>query len=120
MVTWLAKFPRIRLEPVIIRVDDNLITVVMQTVNNTALIYAIIQGHVKFARMLLERGAAINARGSRGMTALHHAVDNGETQAVRLLLEYGADVNARDRDGDTPSQLGLKLLSAYGAESLMG
>ena len=64
---------------------------------------------IEFARMLLEREAAINARGQGDMTPLHWAVQRGgRTEVVRLLLEHGADVNARDEYGNTPSQLGSR------------
>jgi uncharacterized protein len=56
--------------------------------------------------MLLERGAAIDARCNFGKTSLHWAAENGRTEVVRLLLERGADAHVRDEDGDTPSELG--------------
>jgi ankyrin repeat protein len=68
-----------------------------------------VQGHVEFARMLLERGARIDARMTNGETPLHWAVRGKNIQVVRLLLEHGADVNARDNSGKTPSQLASEL-----------
>ena len=93
--------------------------------NNTALIYAIM-GNIEFARMLLERGAVINARCRYDMTPLHWAVQRERTEFVRYLLEHGADVNARDVNGDTPSELGsrhgypeiVELLSKYRVKSV--
>jgi ankyrin repeat protein len=90
--------------------------------------YTAVGGHVEFARMLLERGALIDAPGGYiGQTALHRAVAWHKIQVARLLLEHGADLNARDECGRTPSQvvtetLGygsdeiVELLSAYGDE----
>ena len=56
--------------------------------------------------MLLDRGAAIEARNTSGETALHQAVFGGDIQIVRFLLEHGADINACDGSGQTPSELG--------------
>jgi len=91
--------------------------------NNTPLINA---AGRDFARMLLERGAEIDARVQLGRTALHWAIVAKNLQSVRLLLEHGADVSVRDELGKTPFQLAsfygyqeiVELLSAYGAESV--
>jgi ankyrin repeat protein len=74
--------------------------------------------------MLLERGAVVDARESRGRTSLHGAVEADRIQVARLLLEHSADVNARDELGLTPSHFTarqdiLELLSEYGAGSVM-
>jgi ankyrin repeat protein len=53
-------------------------------------------GHVEAARVLLERGAAVDAREQwHGQTALMWAAAHGHAEMVRLLLAHGADVNAR-------------------------
>ena len=91
---------------------------------STPLINAANGGYIEYARMLLERGAAIDARGQLGRTALHWAIMEGHHEAVRLLLEHGADVNVRDESGYTPYRMASyyrrrnirELLSAYGAE----
>jgi ankyrin repeat protein len=67
-------------------------------------------GHRELARMLIERGADVNARSrstrfARDNTPLHAAAANRQTAVAELLLERGADVNARDGSGFTP--LGL-------------
>jgi ankyrin repeat protein len=66
------------------------------------------RGHTEFARMLLERGAMIDARGELGRTPLHWAARTDRTEVVRLLLERGADAHVRDEYGDTPSELGSR------------
>ncbi len=64
----------------------------------TALLAAAGQGRVEVARLLLERGADVNAR-SGGWTPLPLALSSGVTSEVALLLvEHGADVNAREPD----------------------
>ena len=47
------------------------------------------------ARMLLEKGADVNAQGGRYGNALQAASSEGHKEVVQMLLEKGADVNAR-------------------------
>lgn len=63
--------------------------------------------HLEIARMLLDRGALVNAiSASDGTTALILACDTGH-KVARLLLERGANVNAaRASDGLTPLMAG--------------
>lgn len=78
------------------------------------------------AKLLLQAGAEVNARGGfHGRAALHHAAAEGHCDMIRLLLEHGAYVNIRSRHAkDTPlhwavSRPGnapaVKLLLAGGA-----
>ena len=53
------------------------------------------------ARLLLERGASLEARDQEGDTPLIRAASFGGTNVVKLLLEKGANVNARDDRGMT-------------------
>jgi len=88
------------------------------------------RGNVKFARLLLERGANINARNKEGHTPLHRVLiglyDNSGAKffdTLQLLLEHGADVDALDDAQLTPlhvaSDFGYtratRLLLKYGA-----
>jgi ankyrin repeat protein len=93
-------------------------------------------GHVDTARLLLERGADVNAlsRNERVQTAAIHAASavegKGESvryELVKLALEHGADPNLRQGGGDegfraidAARQNGDKrveeLLLAHGAE----
>ena len=67
----------------------------------TALHRAAGGGHLAIARLLLEKGADIEAKDKYGTTALHFAASSGDEGLVRLLIEKGADVNAKDEDGMT-------------------
>lgn len=59
----------------------------------------------KIVKLLLDRGAEVNARAKRGGgTALHMACVRGEESIVRLLLEKGASVTQVDDNGMTPRQ----------------
>jgi uncharacterized protein len=57
---------------------------------------------VPIARLLLERGAPVNARqgtSGLGFTPLMEAALNGQTAMVDLLLEHGSDRSMRDEKG---------------------
>ncbi|MFC5847327.1 ankyrin repeat domain-containing protein [Deinococcus petrolearius] len=78
------------------------------------------------ARLLLARGADVNApgRGAAPVRPLHSAVSGLHRELARLLLEAGADVNAASPGGLTPLMLAAlrgdgelaDLLLAWGAD----
>src|SRR5437762_10824217 len=62
----------------------------------TALMTAARIGKIEAAKLLLDRGAAVNAKESvRGQTALMWAVLENHPDVVKLLLSKGADINAQ-------------------------
>ena len=64
---------------------------------NTAcpLYFASFKGLNATARMLLEKGADVNAQGGRHGNALYAASSGGYKEIAQMLLEKGADVNAQ-------------------------
>jgi ankyrin repeat protein len=74
------------------------------------------------ARLLLDRGADVNARNNLGRAPLHTTTNMGLIEVVRVLLDRGADVAVEDRQGRTPFALAkedgdeemIKLLSEHG------
>ena len=56
----------------------------------------------KLVKLLLEKGAHVNAAGYRDVTPLMIASEYGHQEMVELLLEKGADVNAKNNDGEPP------------------
>ena len=58
---------------------------------------------VEVARLLLNHGADVNARGWMGATPLHDAAQHGRADVVELLIGCGGDVRARRTERqDTP------------------
>ncbi len=72
----------------------------------TALMVVARTGQVEAARVLLKRGAKVNAVEKwRGQTALMWAVAQGHSAMVRELIAQGADVNARSIVNDWSRQV---------------
>ena len=78
--------------------------------------------HVDAAKVLLDKGAKIDAKAAGGTTPLDLAAQAGCVDMVNLLLTKGAKINARDDQGRTPLDRALqwhrdeavKLLRAHG------
>jgi ankyrin repeat protein len=68
----------------------------------SALVVAAHSGNGKFAALLVEHGADVNAAGA-GYSALHAAILRGDAELVGVLLARGANANARIEKG-TPSR----------------
>ena len=70
-----------------------------QGILNNAFVYACMHGHTEAAKLLLERGAQINAIPGGfdfAGTGLHYAGLNGHRPMVLFLLERGADRSVKD------------------------
>ncbi|HTI10065.1 MAG TPA: ankyrin repeat domain-containing protein [Puia sp.] len=67
-------------------------------------------------KLLVEKGADVNARQQGNFTALHAAAGHGVPEIVRLLLENGADAGAVTDAGETPLFLAEKNGHAEVAE----
>ena len=63
------------------------------------------RGAEEAVKVLLEAGAAINAKNEADFTALHGAAFRGLNEVVEYLVEQGADIDARDFRGRTPFRL---------------
>ena len=89
----------------------------------TPLMYAAEIGSLDAMRLLIDRGADVNAQNAFGSTALMWSVS--DPAKVRLLLDHGAQVNTAARSGRTaliiaaftnPSAEVVRLLLAKGAK----
>ncbi|KAH7345940.1 hypothetical protein BKA66DRAFT_325499 [Pyrenochaeta sp. MPI-SDFR-AT-0127] len=61
----------------------------------TPLYLAAQHGHQRMVKLLLDKGADVNAQGGSYGNALYAASVKGHEQVVKLLLDKGADVDAR-------------------------
>jgi ankyrin repeat protein len=59
-------------------------------------------GHIDICRLLIDKGAQLEAKGSGGRTPLHWAAEQGRVEIVRLLCDRGADVEAHTIKGSRP------------------
>jgi len=63
----------------------------------TSLHYASSSGSVDMAKLLIDKGADINAADHKGTTPLMLAVQKNSLPVAKLLLERGADISLRDK-----------------------
>ncbi len=93
-------------------VEDFVHSLLVDKYRNTQLFYAVYKGHLEIVKLLLEKGANVNAKDKYGDTPLLRATKQRHLEIVKLLLDKGADVNEKDKYGDTP------LLSAVEIDHL--
>ncbi|RPB22051.1 ankyrin, partial [Terfezia boudieri ATCC MYA-4762] len=66
----------------------------MTYVNRTALHLAAENGHLEVVKVLLDKGATMDATTwYKNRTALHMAAENGHLEVVKVLLDKGATIN---------------------------
>ena len=72
---------------------------------NHDLFFAVREGQLYAATLLLDRGAEVNGKDKDGRTPLHYAAHYGHANIAALLLDRGAEVNVKDNEGWTPLEL---------------
>jgi hypothetical protein len=85
----------------------------------TPLHVAVLLGHTRVARLLLDCTADVNARDRYNSAPLHEAAGDGNLDIVRLLLNHGADINSLDRQGDSPLHKAMRSQKFEVAELLL-
>ena len=81
----------------------------------TCLMTAAEYGHLDICRLLIDKGAQMEATDNSGWTSLHLVSWEGHIDIVRLLCDRGADIEARDNGGWRP----LHYAAIYGHISIV-
>ncbi|XP_061074602.1 arf-GAP with coiled-coil, ANK repeat and PH domain-containing protein 3-like [Conger conger] len=76
------------------------------------LIQAVMGGSLIACEFLLQNGADVNQRDSRGRGPLHHATYLGHTGQVCLFLKRGATQTDGDEDGHNPLSIAVQAANA--------
>jgi uncharacterized protein len=79
----------------------------------TPLHYAARHDHIAVAKLLLQKGAVVNAREANGITPLLMAISNDNMAVAHYLLAHGGDVNAADWYGRTPLWEAVNVRNLY-------
>jgi ankyrin repeat protein len=86
--------------------------------HQTPLQRAASSGKTEIAKLLIERGASVNAPAASG-SALHLAIQGGWDDIVQLLIDNGADPDQRDAFDNTPLVLAVSAQHRDIAEILI-
>jgi ankyrin repeat protein len=73
---------------------------------------------VEIARMLIDRGADVNAKSSKGVTPLMVAAAHDNPPVIGVLVQAGADVTAKARDGKTALEIAAFNQNAAAVQQL--
>lgn len=87
--------------------------------HHTELMLAALEGRTETVKILLSKGADVNAKDDEGRTALMFAAINLHSETVKALLEHGAEVNTRDKDGATALMLAASSGSTDTVKALL-
>ena len=88
--------------------------------SETPLHFAIQNGHIDIVKLLIDRGADVNAVTGYGATPLWLAAVRGKPDIAKLLISKGADIDTAiakaevgERSGMTDARSGIKMLEKF-------
>lgn len=84
----------------------------------TPLIWGVKYPYLENIKLLLEKGALIEAKTESGMNALMWAASFGYLDIVQLLVESGCDLNQKDNNERTALQIALQKKQSVVAQYL--
>lgn len=87
VVSWLVDHHHLAIDVQDARGD----TVLLLTATNP--------NRIDMFRLLIAKGANVNAKNNHGTTPLHATLVNNNVEAARLLIAHGADINAKNKNG---------------------
>lgn len=79
--------------------ENSLLVNVKDNQNNSPLHIAAVKGYKEIAKLLIEKGANLEAKNMYGNTPLLDASRIGSANMIRFLIESGANINALDKYG---------------------
>lgn len=115
-----AHFGHIETTEFLLNQGANVNAVSRHALRITPLLTALFGQKTEVAKLLIDRGADVNARRGgegwprAGWTALHYCAGYGFADVVEPLLERGADITALDDEGRTP----LRVAEETGHENI--
>ncbi len=65
----------------------------------------------KIVKLLVEKGADVNAVGAFGWTALHAAAYHGRNEIIEFMIKDGANMNTMDKFGQTPLSISYAIVT---------
>jgi quinoprotein dehydrogenase-associated probable ABC transporter substrate-binding protein len=74
---------------------------------------------IDIAKSLIERGANVNARSTKGVTALMIAATHNNPPMIGLLMESGADASLKDDQGQTATDVATRNGNIESAQAIM-
>ncbi len=89
------------------------------TANRWALRGALLQRQEETAMLLLDKGAAVNVRSSRGYWPINTATEFCSAGVIARILEKGADPNASNFDGKTSLSTAARLGKTEAVRALL-
>lgn len=97
--------------------EENILNVnAVDKEGDTPLMYAVQNGDLSLAEILLNHRAEVNVADDDGLTALHIAAATKNCRTVKLLLDHGADAKARTNKQETVLHMAVSGMSGSASQ----